>query len=463
MLAPNRWRAVQLSRADVRRWLACAGLFAASLVAYLTLSLSEYRRLVSPSWDLGIFDQAVRGYAHGGLPIVDIKGPGFDLLGDHFSPLLAALAPVYAVFPDARTLLVLQALLISVSVVPVTSAAWRLLGAWPGVALGAAYAFSWGFQSTVAAQFHEIALAVPLVAFSLSALVQQRYRRAALWAVPLVLVKEDLGLTVALIGLVIFLRGARRIGVALGAFGVLSFVATILVILPSINGQGWEYWSNLSATGHDGAFAGWGTKLGTLALLVVLSAGLALRSPLVLPAVPTLAWRFAGSVPFYWGHKYHYSAILMPIVFLALVDAVRATRGSARLPLRVYSRVAAPVALLVALVLLPFFPLRDLARHETYQPAARAESAAGALAAVPDGVTVETDIGLMSHLTSRTTVYFIGNPGNPAAQYLVIDEVAGGWDAPIDDPVEYAQLSHPGHRYRLVYAKDGYDVLERVR
>ncbi len=59
---------------------------------------------------------------------------------------------------------------------------------------------------------------------------------------------------------------------------------------------------------------------------------LALRSPVVLLVLPTLAWRFAGSVPFYWGHEYHYSAILMPILFFALVDGVRSARASGWAP-----------------------------------------------------------------------------------------------------------------------------------
>src|SRR5262249_46369324 len=64
--------------------------------------------------------------------------------------------------------------------------------------------------------FHEIAFAIPLLAFSLSALVRRRLRPAVLWALPLVFVKEDQGFTVAAIGLVIvgyglaMLRAGRR-------------------------------------------------------------------------------------------------------------------------------------------------------------------------------------------------------------------------------------------------------------
>nr|WP_280921411.1 DUF2079 domain-containing protein [Streptomyces novaecaesareae] len=59
-----------------------------------------------------------------------------------------------------------------------------------------------------------MAFAVPLLAFSLTALGDGRPRAAAYWALPLLLVKEDLGLTVAVIGLLIARRGHRRLGSA---------------------------------------------------------------------------------------------------------------------------------------------------------------------------------------------------------------------------------------------------------
>src|SRR5260370_34333409 len=58
-------------------------------------------------------------------------------------------------------------------------------------------------------EFHEIAFAVPLLAFSLSALVRGHLKAAVLWALPLVFVKEDQGFTVAALGLYLTLAGMR--------------------------------------------------------------------------------------------------------------------------------------------------------------------------------------------------------------------------------------------------------------
>src|SRR5262249_7992778 len=86
--------------------------------------------------------------------------------------------------------------------IPGCRAAQELLGPWASRGIGLAYGFSWGLQQMVSFDFHEIAFAVPLLAFSLSALVRRRPRPAILWALPLVFVKEDQGFTVAAIGLV---------------------------------------------------------------------------------------------------------------------------------------------------------------------------------------------------------------------------------------------------------------------
>jgi uncharacterized membrane protein len=179
------------------------------LGAYLVISLYRLLQLTPSSWDLGIYTEYVKQYAYLRAPIVDVRGPGFNLLGDHSQVIVALIAPFFRVFPSPATLLVAQALLTAVSVFPVVAAGAELLGRGPGRAIGFAYGFSWGLQQMVNFDFHEIAFAVPLLAFSLSALVRGRTRSAVWWALPLVAVKEDQGFTVAALGVVMAIAGAR--------------------------------------------------------------------------------------------------------------------------------------------------------------------------------------------------------------------------------------------------------------
>ncbi|MGI8449443.1 MAG: DUF2079 domain-containing protein, partial [Streptosporangiaceae bacterium] len=193
-------------RADWVPWLIALAVFA----AYTTISLARYFQLDPGSWDLGIFTEYVRQLAHLRAPVVNIHGSGFNLLGDHFQPIVGLIAPVFLLFPSAATLLVVQALLTAVSVIPVSRAAAARLGTGAGRMIGAAYGLAWGLQQMIDFDFHEIAFAVPLLACSLSALSRGKVRAAAVWALPLVFVKEDQGLTVAAIGILIVVMSRFR-------------------------------------------------------------------------------------------------------------------------------------------------------------------------------------------------------------------------------------------------------------
>ncbi len=301
-------------RADRVPWLIALAVFA----AYTTISLSRYLRLEPGSWDLGIFTEYVRQLAHLHAPVVNIHGSGFNLLGDHFQPIVGLIAPVFLLFPSAATLLVVQALLTAVSVIPVSRAAAARLGTGAGRMIGAAYGFSWGLQQMIDFDFHEIAFAVPLLACSLSALLRGRVRAAALWALPLVFVKEDQGFTVAAIGILIVVmslarargggrdRAALRWGALLTGWGLAWSFLAIAVIIPHFNPlHQYPYWTDGGVLSPGGAHPSASSvlaqfsrssvpKLRTTLLILLPVAFLALGSPLALVAVPSLALRFGG-------------------------------------------------------------------------------------------------------------------------------------------------------------------------
>ncbi|MGJ5827363.1 DUF2079 domain-containing protein [Streptomyces ossamyceticus] len=459
-VAPSRPLDRRSSLARRAPHLLALGLF----VAYATESVCRYRYMGTRSWDLGIFEQAVRAYAHLRAPVVDLKGPGFHVLGDHFSPVTALLAPVYRVFPSPVTLLVAQAALFALSAVPVTRAATRRLGRSRGLAIGVAYGLSWGLQRAVDFDFHEVCFAVPLIGFSLEALLARRWRAALLWALPLVLVKEDLGVTVAALALLVMVRagrhGAQRdvaLGVAVASFGAVAALVTFTMIIPAFNTSGgYDYWSKV---GGAGPFDGLDTKVRTLLWLLVPTTGLlALRSPLLIAALPTLGWRFLSSDEHYWGTAWHYSAVLMPIVFLALVDALPAAHRSPRRWLRSYAfHLPAGVAS-AALALTTSLPLSTLTEADAYRVPERVVAVEKLLATIPDGATVESNVGPISRLTSRCRVFWIGRTKDLAPDYIVFTN-SSRW---VEDVPRYARQLHPRHRYELDGLVQGYVLLRRV-
>ncbi len=434
------------------RWIA-AGWAMLCGAAYTVLSLVRFETFEPTSYDNAIFEQAIRAYAHLQAPIVAIKGPGFNLLGDHFSPIIALVAPVYRVFPAAQTLLVVQAVLIAVSVYVVSSLGLRRLGLWAGGGIAVAYGLSFGLQSAVKSDFHEVAFGAPLLALAGAAYVEGRYGRVVAWSLPLLLVKEDLGLTVALIGLVLWLAEERRRGTVLAVAGAVGFLFVVLLVIPWFNPEGaYAYTGNvggdrgLLATVFDDP----GRKLLTVFMTFAVAGFAALVSPWALLVLPTFAWRFAGDNPFYWGTDFHYSILLMVIVAVAAIDAMD------RFP---PLRLTAVVAVGFTVVMLVESPLASLVDPGFYEPPPRAAAAERVLTQIPDGASVDTDIGLMTHLTTDHDVTWIGTPGNATPDYVLLD--IGSPFASPPDAVDYAQDKYDVP-YTMVEDVDGYQLARRT-
>ena len=450
-----------LSRSGaLRPFLLPTGVGLVTTALYTVFSALQWRSFAAPSWDLGIFTQLARQYAALEAPIVTIKGEGFNLLGDHFHPLLVLLAPIFAIFPHAFTLLVVQNTLFGVAAAALTFGAIRLLGPMTGTLFGLAFAFSWGLQGAVEAQFHEIAFAVPLLALSLTAFLLRSWVPCLLWAMPLVFVKEDLGLTVAALGLVLAVRSRHPLGVWLAVWGVGWFALASLVILPLLNPNGaWAYSSSIDLAGilSDPLALLQPQKGMTLLLLFAAGGLIAVRSPLALVLLPTLAWRFLSDNSGYWGPTWQYSAVLMPIVFAAALDGIALARGSRRRWLRGFGRQAASVSIVAALVLATTLPLFRLTNIPANFTSHRVAAATAALRVVPQDARVESDIGLMNYLVERTDVYWLGNK-NPLPDYLVIDLQAGGLPGQWTSVQVVGAALHPQATFTTIYSAGGFEV-----
>jgi hypothetical protein len=83
------------------------------------------------------------------------------------------------------------------------------------------------------------------------------------------------------------------------------------------------------------------------------------------------------------------------------------------------------------------------------------------MARVPDGATVQTTLDLLAPLAARTDTFWIGNPGNPATEYVVFDGVDSDYSpAPANVPAFIRQL-FPKAGYRQVFVDDDVYVFKR--
>jgi uncharacterized membrane protein len=326
--------------------------------AYSAFALVRFRTFQSASYDLVIFDQAVRSYAHLQPGISIMKGlhngfgPDFSVLGDHWSPILATLAPLYWVSNTPVNLLVAQAVLFALAIPPVWMFTRRAFGGGTKATVAAylvsaSYALSWPIASAVGFDFHEVAFAPVLTAVALERLQAGRLRTAFLALAALLLVKEDMGFLVAGVGIYVAVGRPRVVGrplltgLVLVAVGLADSVLATYVLIPAFGGRSDYYWA-YGALGNNGpqvighivthpasslrVLITPRVKVDTAAWLFGAFCFLSLRSPLTLAAVPLLLERMLDSkFPNWWVTSFQYNAYLVIILLFAAVD------GAARL------------------------------------------------------------------------------------------------------------------------------------
>src|SRR6266852_9473984 len=94
------------------------GLALIAAAAYAAISIYRHDHFASNAFDLGVQDQTIWGYSRlQMIPNTVEMIP--NLLGDHFHPILMAVAPLFWIWDDARILLLVQAALLAIAAVPI--------------------------------------------------------------------------------------------------------------------------------------------------------------------------------------------------------------------------------------------------------------------------------------------------------------------------------------------------------
>jgi uncharacterized membrane protein len=552
-----------LSRFSRKHLLGVTILTALIAALYSVFSLIYYIRFRASAYDLVIFDQAIRSYSHFHLGISVIKGvhngfgPHFSVLGDHFSPILAILAPLYWIYGGPQTLLVAQATLYALAIPPLWMFTRRAFGGGrkatiAAYLISAAYGLSWPIAAAAAFDFHEAAFAPVLTAIALERIQAGKLRGALISLGALLLVKEDMGLLVAGIGLYLLvsmtptLPKQRLVAIAVMVGSAVYTIFAVYVLIPAFGGQAGYYWA-YGALGNNvphvilhilrhpvsafhALFKPW-VKGRTMIWLLSTFAFLPLLSPITLAAIPLILERMLNDkFPSWWLLKFQYNSFILVILICAAVDtAVRidrwATKGAAALTAHPGSKPAAggvteiagapaPAALasthavaaadpardlvdtapsgsapgiggrglsagvvglalcvamfaisIVAIFAIPKSPLKQIFQPTFYEQTARTRAATAAVNTVPNGVVVEAANDVGPQLSSRDTVLLWDGENKPlGAPWVVADEQLHVMTfANLGAQVRRVDLLLHSGDYKIVFQRDGFIVLHRVR
>ena len=421
-------------------WVATAA-FASGMSA---LAVLQQRAFETGRFDVGNLVQAVWSTADGRiLEITDLYGNQISRLGAHFDPIVALLAPLWWLWPSPEMLLVVQALAVAAGAPAVFLLARKHLGSeWAGLGFALVYLLYPPTQWLVVDDFHPVALATPLLLWAIWFLDEDRLVPFGFCGGAACLTKEQIGLTVAMLGVWYAVRHGRRMaGVVIAAAGTaVAIVATTVIVPHFAPGEGSPFEGRYQAVGgspggmvrtiftHPGRVLDALTEHRDLAYLWHLLAplgGLPLLSPiLAASAVPELAINLLSDTRTQTSIHFHYTAGAIPGLVTASVLGVawigRRRPGS----VATLVRLAVVVSLVSGMVLgpLPFWShvpfgsdlaTRDhiITRHDRV--------AARVLRAIPSGVPVSATNTLGAHLSDRRRIFSFPYLGE--ARWVAVD------------------------------------------
>lgn len=434
--------------------------------AYCWLSVIRHVDFKTAGYDVGIFDQAIRHYAHFMPPYSPLKGIDFNLLGDHFHPILILITPLYWIWNDPRVLLIVQSVLMAASIWLVWVFARRKLPGILAALVTAIYAFGWPLQAMADFEFHEIAFALPLLAWAALSLDEEHPRDRQLFAscLLLLLVREDMGACVLMLGFIRALRKPRKQGIALASIGFVAFFLVTMVIVPAF-GDGFGYWQySVLEEGPvailKALFLPFDKTRTLLALLIPLGF-LPLFSKFSLVAMPIVLQRFLADRESLWTTEYHYNAPVWTIITMATIPVLAKLITKDRIR-KVSTWLAAAILLAQAVLstginndMFPLGTMFDRSPQLREQVANKKKI----ISQIPDNVCVTASERFVPHLTDRTRVTVPGVEA-PKPDFIVLhaDELPHPVDESITAQDEYDKALATGYTQ---IAREGGSILLR--
>jgi uncharacterized membrane protein len=462
----RRWRLdpdTISSRLRVRDWIrddpsavVLGVLIAAWTVVFSVLVVLRQNRFRTIDFDLGIHDQAIWLLAHG-QTFDTVRG--LNVFGHHATFAYYLLVPLQWLGGGPNLWNILQVLALSTSAIPLyLLARQRLLNPWWALGLSVVWLLQPSLQFFAWESFHPEVMAIPFILWAYWFGENQRWVPFAVLLVLAMAWKEDVSLLVVGLGLLYLIRGRRRVGAIVIAAGLAWFLIVGAWLVPHLAGGGTVYgglYGDLGTTPADVLKTGLAHPGKIVQRLSDNGADHYARdllapfgfTPLAAPEVlllglPQALINLLSTANFTWDLRYHYQALPMVALGLAMVEGVARLRrladrrqvGEGAVRFTVGFACACALAATVAWGPSPlgtdfrngYWPL-------THSADASARDQMLAVVGGHDGVSA--DYYTVPHLTHRSIVYTFPNPwvnknygisakalGDPAkVQWILVD------------------------------------------
>lgn len=307
----GRWRVPLLSLA-LLAW--CA--------PFVLRKLLQHWSLETNTLDTGIYSNLAWNIAHGAGFYSDVLERNH--LGEHFSVVIALLAPFYRLWPGAEVVLVAQGLAAALCFVPLLWLCRRIVGHWLWtLLLLVLFAMYQPFLAAWEFEFQPIILGAPLIGAAVIALHQRRWGWLAISVALLATTRESALLSIAGLGIYAGLvLGQWRAAIALGAVALAAAAVIFGVVIPTFREGEWGHYDRLGVFDHlpeKGRYVFLlGLGLGFLPLLGWRAA---------LAAVPGIALNLSVAYEYQFSSRFHYDAQISVFLFIAAIHGAARCRA----------------------------------------------------------------------------------------------------------------------------------------
>lgn len=450
-------------------------LWAVYAAALMSAGWFRHAALETRAFDLGIFAQALWNSTQGAFLFSSLKG-NICLLGDHFSPLLALLVPVYRIWPDPRVLLVIQPLISALCLFPLARLVRsRFEGNSPALIFCLIYFFYMPTRAALHEDFHPEVLVEPLMFWAFLWLEKRRLFLFNFALLGILAAKENMAGVCFAFGFYAFLfKRERLLGIFWMFFSPLYLWVCVRMFIPVLSGQPYFYSGFYDGFLRGGGVAGlwaviqdgerWGYVFKVFMPVFFLSW---LDLPSLFLTFPVLFQNLLSENPVTRSFNYHYTTGLTPFVFVSAVLGLK----------RVYVKAAMLRKYFAAVLALLFFMglMRSGAPEYFYiwQSASRGNERTrmirAALSRIPQEASLLTHNNLVPQSLNRRYIYQFDYNQTPTkvetalnygADYLAMDIKM--WEmGTLPFETERAALIAAG--YQVQSEVDGFLILKNRR
>ncbi len=454
---------------------------------FCLISLVNHYNFRTFGLDLGIYTHGIYCYSHLQFHnfTMGLEGIEINHLGNHFSPIIALISPLYHLFGTYTLLLVQIAAILFGGWGVYQFAKERLKGVEPALMMVLFFSI-WGIYSALGYDFHANVVAAMFVPWFILFYERGDVRRAILMFVLVIICKENMAVWMAAIvaglavrDLLLKRKGANWLltgGLFLAA--VAYFGVVQMVIMPALNPHGIS--NHLGNYSHLGSnpkevietmltqprhifyllFESlredqYSFKLKTqLHFMVLMSGGIALiyRPHYLIMLAPIYAQKMLSSNMAHWGIYDQYSIEFAPIIALAFTEWMQHLQlKQLKLPLMVFT-----IATATVFNWHPTGPNTGFYRPSHYEAGLNVSAINDMLNTIPDDAIVSASNVLAPHLAGRDRIYLY--PVVKDAEYIVL--LTQGRDPypflPADYPDHLKELRDSG-KYEVV--QEAHDLL----